>query len=99
MEQMRAQRAASSVWTEELLRRIIGRIESRQRLLGAIEFFERGTPVELTERCGMSERVIPDAVAFFDGAAGDSGASRVAHFLAENEECRFQIVLGKAVEH
>ncbi len=75
-------------------------LRPREGLLGALELFEGGCAVERSERRGVGEGVIADAVAFFDGAAGNGSASRIGDFVAEHEERRLQIVSGgKAVEH
>jgi len=92
---MRAERAASSIGTKQAL----WLNKPRQRLLRALEFIERGLPFELAQRNTVGECVIADEVAFFTCARRDSGARRLTHFPADDEESRFQIVTGETIEY
>ena len=91
---MRADRATAAVRAKQLF----GLVERRESSLCTFEFVQRGGTAEFTERRSVSESVIADAVAFFNGAPGDRGARGVADFFAEDKKGGFQMVRAEAVE-
>jgi len=99
MEQMRAQRATSSIGAKEAPGLRTRWKQPFQSSFGAIELRESGRPIELAQRSGVRESMITDAVAIRARALGDSSAGGFNNLFAKHKESRLQIVLGETIEY